>query len=101
MNFTLNISRDGLDAVLSPCGELDLSSEPQWLAGLAELVAGRPDRINIDLRNVTFIDSAGLNLLVITSLVAGDSGIATRLIGTPEHVQRRLECTEPRPQRDV
>ena len=41
-------------------GELDLSSAPAFAARLAELEAGQPDLLEIDLRGLTFMDSSGL-----------------------------------------
>ena len=41
-------------------GELDLSSAPVFAARLAEIEAGEPELLEIDLRGLTFMDSSGL-----------------------------------------
>ena len=41
-------------------GELDLGSAPAFAARLAELEAGEPELLEIDLRGLSFMDSSGL-----------------------------------------
>jgi anti-anti-sigma factor len=55
------VSQSGADrARIRLNGELDLGSAPAFVARLAELEAGAPELLEIDLRGLTFMDSSGL-----------------------------------------
>jgi anti-sigma B factor antagonist len=51
----------GATALVQPCGELDLASAETLRAELAEI--GAPRSLVLDMRGLSFIDSAGLHLL--------------------------------------
>jgi len=54
-------NRDG-SAALTVAGEIDMASAPQFRQALEE-AAGTHPAIEIDLRNVTYFDSAGVDAL--------------------------------------
>lgn len=69
-------------------GELDLCSSPELSAALAEI--GADDPIHIDLSELTFLDSAGMN--EILSLAGSRSGRGRVVLMNPsEPVRRALE----------
>jgi anti-sigma B factor antagonist len=45
-------------------GEIDLHVSPRVSAGLAAMIAEKPQRLVIDLSKVTYIDSSGLAVLI-------------------------------------
>lgn len=66
--FAVTVRRTGADAVVTISGDLDMDSAQRLWQHLDDLVRAG-DRIAIDAGGVTFIDSAGLQVL----LVAGQS----------------------------
>jgi len=60
-----SVSADELDGrcVLRPVGELDVAAVPEMQARMSKLLEGCPD-LEIDLGEVTFLDSSGLRLLL-------------------------------------
>jgi anti-sigma B factor antagonist len=50
--------RSGLPPVVRVCGEIDAQSAPQ--------LRDDPARLELDLRDVTFLDCAGVNVLLAT-----------------------------------
>ncbi|HEX2577394.1 MAG TPA: STAS domain-containing protein [Aquihabitans sp.] len=45
-------------------GELDMGSAPQLAACMQAVLATRPDRVVVDCADLTFMDSAGIAVLV-------------------------------------
>lgn len=78
-------------AVLALRGELDLSAAPRLRARIAQAATGRA--LVIDLRRVTFLDSAILKELLRArgELVADDVRLV--LAGAPKQVRRLLDLT--------
>jgi anti-sigma B factor antagonist len=75
---------------LRPDGEVDMARaaqlRPGWLAALDE---HQPERLVVDLSQVTFIDSGGLTLLVILNTRQAERG-GTVLLANPTHNVRRI-----------
>lgn len=63
MLFTSSTTRGDGWLVVSVSGDCDLASAPALRRALAE-AAGRADRLAVDLRGVSFLDSVGLGLLI-------------------------------------
>ena len=64
---------DGI-AVLTVSGEVDLATVPALEAAIDEALAAQPSGLVIDLSNVEFLASAGLQTLVTTQERVGMSG---------------------------
>lgn len=56
--------RLGTTTHLDVSGELDLGSSPELAAAVDDAFDGGPERLVVDLRAVTFIDSSGLSVLL-------------------------------------
>jgi anti-sigma B factor antagonist len=69
-------------------GELDLQARASLDAAVDAALASRPVHLVLDMRAVTFIDGAGLGVLVRTAARCADLGIAVELL--PSRVVRRL-----------
>jgi anti-sigma B factor antagonist len=85
------VERDGV-VVVAVEGELDLCAAPELEASLSRLTASRPPSIVVDLDRVSFMDSAGVHVLLEFSLARGN-GDRLALTGGSRQVQRLIEVT--------
>lgn len=77
--------------VVTVAGEVDLSTASQVPEVLsAALAEHRPRLIEVDLRDVPFMDSSGINLLVRSRRVAGQVGCELRITRIQPAVYRVL-----------
>jgi anti-anti-sigma factor len=74
-------------------GELDISTAPKVEDELARVEPNRPDLIVLDLRNLAFMDSTGLRLLIAADARARQQGRRLTIVKGPEPVQRVLRIT--------
>jgi anti-anti-sigma factor len=86
--FSLEASRIGSNRVVVVKGEVDLASAPVLDSALAKY---KSQEVFVDLRNVEFMDSAGLRVLLIHQTRIQDQGGALRLVVTEGPVMRLLE----------
>lgn len=56
--------RPGVPPVVEVCGEIDILSAPQLRDELLRVVSQHGPRLALDLRGVTFLDCAGVNVLL-------------------------------------
>jgi anti-sigma B factor antagonist len=88
--FGLEVRPDGDRAFIIPRGELDLISVEDVAASIADLVAGGVTDIVLDLRHLTFMDSAGVRL-VVQQTRRDDATV--RLIDGTELIARLFDLT--------
>ncbi|WP_051965694.1 STAS domain-containing protein [Kitasatospora mediocidica] len=74
-------------------GDLDLDSLDAPRAVLEGILASGAPVLVVDLAEVTFCDSSGLNMLLQLRLAAQEAGVALRLGPVSEQVARLLEIT--------
>jgi anti-anti-sigma factor len=75
-------------------GEIDLSNAGALLAGLlAVLSAQLPERIDVDLAKVTFMDCGGLTVLVAVGKAAARTRCRLRITNPQPIVRRVLDLT--------
>lgn len=79
--------------VVAPQGELDLATVEGVRAEIAELRSRGFSDVVLDLRGLTFLDSAGIHLLLDSHRAAEARGLAFSIIDGPEPVGRALELT--------
>jgi anti-sigma B factor antagonist len=84
-------AREAQTIILS--GEADLLGAPNIEAALKDASAGQPDLVIIDLQNLTFIDSSGLQALITGHELCCARGHELRIVPGPENVQRLFELT--------
>ncbi|WP_158717824.1 STAS domain-containing protein [Streptomyces sp. NRRL F-2664] len=77
-------------------GELDMDTAPH-LTDAADAVDLHGQTLTLDLSDVTFIDSCGLNALLALRRRVGLAGGTLELFGLPEQGLRLLDLTETRP----
>jgi anti-sigma B factor antagonist len=80
-----------------PVGELDMTTTPEVDARLAELHLAGFERIVLDLRGLTFMDSGGVRLMLQWTGRASDEGFAFSVLGGDDAVQRVLALTGAQP----
>lgn len=74
-------------------GELDLDSLSAAKVVFAQHLEARPARLLVDLEELTFCDSSGLNLLIKTRQAAQEAGVDLRLGTLSAQVERLLAIT--------
>jgi anti-sigma B factor antagonist len=92
-DFFCNVRPQREPVIVCLGGELDVGAAPQLTAVLDDLLEVGCGRIVVDLRNVTFLDSAGVHALVSGHRSAERRGGALSLVRGPHHVQRVFELT--------
>ncbi len=92
--FDVGISRrqDG-GISFSLTGELDLSTLEQLETALEGSLDGTPETVVVDLRNLTFLDSSGLRLMLALNADLREEGGRLVLVQGPRRVHRVLELT--------
>ena len=81
--FSVSRRRAGDAIVVAPAGEIDLATVDALWAEI-EAASGDTDKLVLDLREVTFIDSAGLRLVLQNSRAIASFGV----VRGPLEVQR-------------
>jgi anti-sigma B factor antagonist len=89
--FRVKISHHNGATVLAPSGELDLASGPELEAELERVKAS--ELIIVDLRQLEFIDSTGLSVLVKANQQAQEAGRRFALVNGGSQIQRLLSLT--------
>jgi len=74
-------------------GEIDLATAPDLESTIRTVLDDAPRGVDLDLQNLTFIDSSGLRSLVAISKDASARGLPLALRNVPRHAQRVLELT--------
>jgi len=74
-----------------PRGEIDLGTVDSLRRHIDRCVAADCNRVVLDLRDVTFMDSTGLHLILETDAAARAAEWELRLIQGPARVQRVFE----------
>jgi anti-anti-sigma factor len=91
--FECQASREPDHARLSLYGELDIAATTRFEAALAELEQDSPERLLLDLRGLTFLDSTGLRALLVADTRAREAGRRLTILQGPEAVRRVFEIT--------
>ena len=73
-SLTIRISRDGGALVLRLSGELDLQNAETLDEHLARAESSDAEKIVLDLRDLTFIDSCGLKSILIATRHSREDG---------------------------
>ena len=79
--------------VVAPVGEMDLSTVDAVEAELEGVRAAGWKTVVLDLREVSFIDSTGLNVVLRTNQLFAEHGIDFAIIEDPGPVRRLLDLS--------
>lgn len=92
-NFSVE-TRNGQQAVvIGVSGELDLASSPALEQELERGAASQAKVVIVDLRNLEFMDSTGLSVIVRAHQRATENGQRFGVVKGPQQVQRLLSLT--------
>ncbi|MES9520745.1 STAS domain-containing protein [Streptomyces capoamus] len=90
--FTVVTQQHPDRAVITVCGEMDLETCPE-LAQAASVIALDSKPLYLDLSGVSFMDSSGLNVLLLLHQRLHGEGSRLALTGLQPHVDRLLQVT--------
>ncbi len=92
-HFRVEVLNHGQAAVIAVSGELDLASSPALQEELDRLASSDAKLLIIDLRELDFMDSTGLSVLVRAHQRAEEHGRQLAMVKGPQQVQRLLSLT--------
>jgi anti-anti-sigma factor len=84
--FTFAIDREGGRVTVRPVGELDLATAP-GLEAEVERIEGA-ECVVFDLRELTFLDSTGLQVILRAEAAARRAGVEFAVVRGPRAVER-------------
>jgi anti-anti-sigma factor len=92
-NFRVEVRSENGARLLSVAGELDLASSPTLEQELERVLADGPGLVIIDLRELEFIDSTGLSVLIRAHNRAQETGHRLGVVNGSRQVRRLLSLT--------
>lgn len=92
-DFSVEEHRQGGASVLTVSGELDLRTAPELERRLDEAFTSGAELVIVDLRQVEFMDSSGLRVMLTAHQRAQDSRRRFALVRGAEQVERVLQLT--------
>jgi len=92
-HFHLDARSDGSADVLVLHGELDLASSGELAQELERLIEEKGTSVIVDLRDLEFMDSTGLSVLIKAHQRAQEAGCRLSLVKGPPQIQRLLSLT--------
>jgi len=91
--FICDVRADAESVVVRLAGELDLEVADGVAAAVEELLGDGSPPVVVDLRDLSFLDSSGVHMLVAAQRSAERRHRAVSLTRGPQPVQRVLELT--------
>ena len=92
-HFRVEAHTNGEARVLAVSGELDLAAAPSLEEELNRALSSQTELVVVDLKDLEFIDSTGLSVLVRAHQHAKESGQQLGLINPGAQVARLLSLT--------
>lgn len=91
--FQVQVHRAGEAALIAVSGELDLASGPALESELDKVSAPATTLVVVDLRELEFMDSTGLSIIVRAHQRLAQDGCELGLVRGSPQVQRLLDLT--------
>jgi anti-sigma B factor antagonist len=91
--FSVSVSTDGTRATVALRGELDLSGVDRAREAIEQAESGDTTLVVLDLSELDFIDSTGLEVMLRAARRAHDSGRRLVVARPSRYVRRLLEMT--------
>lgn len=85
-----SLDRDGYTVTVALHGEVDVATVDQVRAALTDAITARPRTIEVNLSDLSFIDSTGLGALIFGFQRCRDAGIGFRLVRPSRGVRQIL-----------
>jgi anti-anti-sigma factor len=93
VSFRVEVHREGRMCRVAVIGEMDLSNVGLVDVNLSELTRRQPEALVLDLRQLTFLDSSGLRLVLGWAERAKIEGFSLRVIQGEPAIRRVFEIT--------
>jgi anti-sigma B factor antagonist len=93
-HFHVNAERVGADALVAIEGELDIATLPELEGAVAELRSQGLERLVVDLRKVSFLDSMSIELLLRLNGELTAAGASLVVVRGPRAVNRIFDLME-------
>ncbi len=90
---SVDVSGSGPVVCVTATGEVDSTSSPVLRHHLDSMLDGDVRELTVDLRRVTFLDSAGLCVLAAAHRRAAAQGVTLRVLASSRAVIRPLQIT--------
>jgi anti-sigma B factor antagonist len=91
--FQVQVHLEGSTKLISVSGELDLASGPELESELDKVSAPETTLVVVDLRELEFMDSTGLSIIVRAHQRLAEGGCELGLVRGSTQVQRLLDLT--------
>jgi anti-sigma B factor antagonist len=91
--LSIERQQEGIGWRLVVRGELDLATALALKDGLSAIRRGRIERVVLDLRELSFMDCAGLHVILAADLHARHTGISLEVLYGPGQITRILNLT--------
>ena len=92
MSFSTSVERRDDAAIVTMEGDLDIATEAQATADLDRAMDGA-ELLVVDLRELSFLDSTGVRVLLAADLRAREKGMRFGLVRGDDMIARLLEVT--------
>lgn len=92
-DFRVDVRTEGRATIVVVSGELDLASSPELQEQLDRVWESDPEQLVIDLRQLEFMDSTGLSIIVGAHQRLAEKGQSLSLVRGSPQVQRLLDLT--------
>lgn len=89
-SFVVQLEPDGDGWRIALAGDIDVAADPQVRAALARALARTGSHLVLDLRETTFLDSTGINNLVLAHKAAQAAAVRLIVQPGPPSVMRTL-----------
>ena len=93
MQLSISVQHHGDRAVIKVGGEVDLATSPQLQAVLVDLVDRGLHQLTIDVAQVSFLDCAGIGMLVDARRRVNEHGGSLKLVRPRPFVRQVLALT--------
>jgi anti-anti-sigma factor len=91
--FRVEVRNEGRAAVIVVRGELDLATSPELEQQLEQVWGSGTELLVLDLRELEFMDSTGLSIIVKAHQRLTEAGRKLSLVRGSQQVQRLLDLT--------
>lgn len=91
--FTVYKQSNGEENIIYLSGELDLSAASEFAAVMDSVASQGDQNLTLDLKELRYIDSTGIGLIVSVLKVRAAMGASFRIQHIPARIQRLLEIT--------
>lgn len=91
--FSVSVSTDGATATVALRGELDMSGVDRAREAIEQAESGEPALVVLDMSQLDFIDSTGLEVMLRAARRAHDNGRRLVVARPSRYVRRLLELT--------